>query len=479
MEVVEMQANILVYDVGSTYTKAAAFALKDRRFTFLGRGQSPTTLHDVMEGARRAEAAIQAQGVQFAAEMKRYSSCSAAGGLRMVAVGYMPRVTAKAAKEVAMTAGARVMQVVSAEEPLSFRREVLMEINPDIILLSGGTDGGDEGCALENAEMICELHGKATVIVACNKYAQRAVAELFDKAGVAYVRVPNIMPTIHELNIKPAREAIHEQFIRQITRARGLVEFRAGLSDQAVVPTPGAVLLASELLAKGTYEQEGAGSLILVDIGGATTDIHSALPELEKLSIEERGLIINNEKQFSYRTVEGNLGLRVSATGIPEAVGPNAVIRAMDGDYGVTPDEALRFAQHLEDHPDYIPADEREKSLERAMATCAINTALRRHAGHYADTADPVMGIMAGTAIGRDLRRVERVLCVGGIFVHSDKQAAEEMVLRCFEDPGISLLPQEKPQIVQYRDYILYAMGVLGKYYPDAAFSFLKEYTGS
>lgn len=479
MEVVEMQANILVYDVGSTYTKAAAFALKDRRFTFLGRGQSPTTLHDVMEGARRAEAAIQAQGVQFAAEMKRYSSCSAAGGLRMVALGYMPRVTAKAAKEVAMTAGARVMQVVSAEEPLSFRREVLMEINPDIILLSGGTDGGDEGCALENAEMICELHGKATVIVACNKYAQRAVAELFDKAGVAYVRVPNIMPTIHELNIKPAREAIHEQFIRQITRARGLVEFRAGLSDQAVVPTPGAVLLASELLAKGTYEQEGAGSLILVDIGGATTDIHSALPELEKLSIEERGLIINNEKQFSYRTVEGNLGLRVSATGIPEAVGPNAVIRAMDGDYGVTPDEVLRFAQHLEDHPDYIPAYEREKSLERAMATCAINTALRRHAGHYADTADPVMGIMAGTAIGRDLRRVERVLCVGGIFVHSDKQAAEEMVLRCFEDPGISLLPQEKPQIVQDRDYILYAMGVLGKYYPDAAFSFLKEYTGS
>lgn len=478
MEVVEMQANILVYDVGSTYTKAAAFALKDRRFTFLGRGQSPTTLHDVMEGARRAEAAIQAQGVQFAAEMKRYSSCSAAGGLRMVALGYMPRVTAKAAKEVAMTAGARVMQVVSAEEPLSFRREVLMEINPDIILLSGGTDGGDEGCALENAEMICELHGKATVIVACNKYAQRAVAELFDKAGIGYVRVPNIMPTIHELNIKPAREAIHEQFIRQITRARGLVEFRAGLSDQAVVPTPGAVLLASELLAKGTYEQEGAGSLILVDIGGATTDIHSALPELEKLSIEERGLIINNEKQFSYRTVEGNLGLRVSATGIPEAVGPNAVIRAMDGDYGVTPDEALRFAQHLEDHPDYIPADEREKSLERAMATCAINTALRRHAGHYADTADPVMGIMAGTAIGRDLRRVERVLCVGGIFVHSDKQAAEEMVLRCFEDPGISLLPQEKPRIVQDRDYILYAMGVLGKYYPDAAFSFLKEYTG-
>lgn len=474
-----MQANILVYDVGSTYTKAAAFSLERGVFTFLGRGQSPTTLHDILEGAGRAEAAIRAQGVELSADMKRYSSCSAAGGLRMVALGYMPRVTAKAAKEVAMTAGARVMQVVSAEEPLSYRREVLMEINPDIILLSGGTDGGDESCALENAEMICALHSKATVIIACNKYAQRAVAERFDRGGVHYMRVPNIMPTIHELNIKPAREAIHEQFIRQITQAQGLAAFRETLTDQTVVPTPGAVLLASELLARGSYDREGAGSLILVDIGGATTDIHSALPELEKLSIEERGLVINNEKQFSYRTVEGNLGLRVSATGIPEAVGPNAVLRDMDASCAMMPQDVLDFAQKLEDSPDYIPQTEDERALERALATCAIRTALRRHAGYYAQASDPVMGVMAGTALGRDLRNVERVLCVGGLFVHSEQEVAEALVRRCFADPGISLLPIKEPQVVLDRDYLLYAMGVLGRHYPDAALEFLKRYVGA
>ena len=86
------------------------------------------------------------------------------------------------------------------------------------------------------------------------------------------------MPTIHELNVKPAREAIHEQFIYQITRASGLAEFRDTLADYTVVPTPGAVLLATGFLAGGTHEQEGVGSLILLDIGGATTDIHSALP---------------------------------------------------------------------------------------------------------------------------------------------------------------------------------------------------------
>lgn len=471
-----MLANILVYDIGSTYTKAAAFSDEGGRLAYLGRGQSPTTLSDVMEGTRGAEEALRAQGIDFAPKVRRYSSCSAAGGLRMVALGYMPRVTVKAAKEVAMTAGARVMQVVSADEPLSFRREVLREINPDIILLSGGTDGGDEACVLENADMICELKSKATVILGCNRYIQRAVAEKFAAAGIECVRVPNIMPTIHELKVAPARTAIHEQFIRQITRARGLLEFQSTLEDRVVVPTPGAVLLASELLAKGSYEQEGSGALILVDIGGATTDIHSAIPELEKLTIEERGLVINNEKQFSYRTVEGNLGLRVSAMGIPDAVGPKAVIRAMDGGFGVEPDDVLDYTEDLERHTDHIPADEREASLDRALASCAISVALRRHAGVYAQEADPVMGVMAGTAMGRDLRNVRRVLCVGGIFVHTDEARGRELVRRCFADPGISLLPLEEPEILLDRDYIFYALGVLGKHCPDMVLDFMKEH---
>ena len=354
-----MKANILVYDVGSTYTKGAAFALADGKLTFLARGQHPTTLENISDGARGAEAEIRAKGVEFAPDMVRFSSCSAAGGLRMVAMGYMPRVTAKAAKEVAMTAGARVMEVVSADEPPEFREEVLREIKPDIILLSGGTDGGDMANVLENADIICKVHGEGTVILGCNKFAQREAAEKFRAAGIDCIRVPNILPTIHELNVKPARIAIHEQFINQITHAKGLQEFRDSLADQTVIPTPGAVLLASELLAKGSYEQEGVGGVILVDIGGATTDIHSALPELIDMNIEERGLVVSNEKQFSYRTVEGNLGLRVSATGIPEAVGDKAVLRAMDHDYGLTPEDVENYVDLLEAHNDHIPADER------------------------------------------------------------------------------------------------------------------------
>lgn len=87
------------------------------------------------------------------------------------------------------------------------------------------------------------------MILGCNKFAQAEAASRLKGAQIPCIRVPNILPTIHELNVKPARLAIHEQFINQITRAKGLKEFRDALADKTVIPTPGAVLLASELLA--------------------------------------------------------------------------------------------------------------------------------------------------------------------------------------------------------------------------------------
>ncbi len=470
-----MLANLLVFDMGSTYTKLAAFALLNGKLHYLGNGKAPTTLEDVSIGTNGALKALKEKGIEIEPDAKMYSSCSAAGGLRMVALGFMPNVTVKAAREVSMTAGARVMQVISADEPLDYRRDVLREINPDIILLSGGTDGGDEKNVLENTDMICDLKPNATVIVGCNRFAQGEVVERLKKAGISYVRVPNIMPTIHELRVAPAREAIHEQFIKQITRAKGLMEFRESLADKTVVPTPGAVLLASELLAKGSYEDDGVGSLILIDVGGATTDIHSAIPALEKLSIEDRGLVINNEKQFSYRTVEGNLGMRVSATGVPDAVGPKAVLRAVKGDYGLTPEDVLEYTEMLERETNHIPQNEKEEALDLALAQCAVHVALRRHAGAYIQQEDKVLGIMAGMAVGRDLRLVDKVICVGGIFVHNKKEDVLEIIENCFKEPGISLLPIEMPQIVIDSDYYLYALGVLGKYYPDEVLEFMKE----
>jgi uncharacterized protein (TIGR01319 family) len=174
--------------------------------------------------------------------------------------------------------------------------------------------------------------------------------------------------------------------------------------------------------------------------------------------------------------VEGNLGLRVSATGIPEAVGPKAVIRMMDHDFGVEPQEVLDYTELLEAQNGHVPADEKEACLDRALAACAVDVAIRRHAGYYATEADPVMGIAPGTPIGRDLRHVNQVLCVGGIFLHCSGAERENIVRRTFENPGISLLPLNDPDIWFDEDYILYAMGVLARHYPDEVLSYMKSH---
>lgn len=471
-----MKANTIVFDIGSTYTKAVAYHLVKGQLTWLGSGQSATTLEDVAIGARQAEEMVFAQGIGFDQMVNRYSSCSAAGGLRMVAMGYMPKVTAKAAKEVAMTAGARVMEVISVDEPPEYREEVLHEIRPDIILLAGGTDNGDETSALENARIICKVKGKAMVIVACNRNAQKKVAKLLDEAGISNVRVPNIIPTIHELNTKQAREAIHSQFINQIVNARGVKNFCETLNNKAVIPTPGAIFCASELLAKGLYSRSGLGSLMLIDIGGATTDIHSAIPELEELKLEERGLVINNEKQFSYRTVEGNLGMRVSANGVLEAIGAQTLRKLIDQSIEVSDAEIIDYIEKVEEMTDYIPQNENEKKIDQVIAIGAIHLAIRRHAGMYAKEDDAVMGVMAGTAIGRDLRHIKNIVCAGGVFVNVTDEDRETIIQGAFENPGNSLLPIDKPRVVFDDHYLMFSLGVLSKWFPDEVLDFMLRY---
>lgn len=474
-----MKANTIVYDIGSTYTKAVAYHLIKGQLTWLGTGQSATTLDDVAIGARQAEEKITAQGIDFEALINRYSSCSAAGGLRMVAMGYMPQVTAKAAKEVAMTAGARVMEVISVDEPPEYREEVLHEIRPDIILLAGGTDNGDQTSALENARIICKAKVKAMVIVACNRNVQKKVAKLLGEAGILNVRVPNIIPTIHQLNTKQAREAIHSHFINQIINAKGVKAFCQTLNNKEVIPTPGAIFFASELLAKGLFDKKGLGSLMLIDIGGATTDIHSAIPELEELKLEERGLVINNEKQFSYRTVEGNLGMRVSANGVLEAVGIKTLLNLIDQSIEVSEAEVIDYIEKVEEMTNHIAQHEKEKKIDQAIAICAIHLAIHRHAGMYAREDDAVMGVMAGTAIGRDLRHIKNIICAGGVFVNASDANRETIIRGAFKNPGNSLLPIDEPRVVFDDHYLMFSLGVLSKWFPDEVLNFMLKYWDS
>ncbi len=448
----------LVIDVGSTFTKQRLY--KDCQL--VASAQSPTTVKQVFSGISTGLKLLQEQlktDEKISAE-HILSSSSAAGGLRMVAFGYMARVTAKAAKEVAMNSGSKILEILSSEDPSDYKCEVLQEISPDIILLAGGTDGGNEEAILESADIIIKSEVKATVVIAGNINVQRKIEKKLVAAGVHCIRVANIMPTIHELKVAEARDVIHREFIKQITKARGLNELQYFITNDKITPTPGAVLMATELLAKGTYSRDGLGNTVVIDLGGATTDVHSVIPSFADIDDEEKGLVITNSKQMSYRTVEGNLGMRVSAKGVISAVSPREIFYRHNLEQKEMLERFEDYCDFLEDNPEFIAQTEEQKLFDKLLAATAVELALKRHAGRYATEDDVRRGFIPGVPMGRDLRSIEWVICVGGYFVNNDLQLAEEIVEQALSDNGIYLLPKS-PKIMIDKDYLLFSAGAI------------------
>lgn len=462
----------LVIDIGSTYTKQRLF--KDYRL--VAAVQTPTTIEDVYKGIACGNEKIMAiTGDTSITARQVIATSSAAGGLRMVAMGYMARVTAKAAKEVAMNAGARILEIISQEDPPDYRVEILREINPDIILLAGGTDGGDASSLVENARLIVKSRVETVVVVAGNIDSQVKAFRILQAGGLACTRVPNIMPNIHELRVGEAREAIHKEFIRQITKARGLAPIQQKITNDKIIPTPGAVLMGAELLAKGILDEQGLGELVVVDLGGATTDVHSVLPNLDKLADEEKGLIISNEKQVTYRTVEGNLGMRVSARGIADAVGGKRIIGNKNITDQALENDLLDYCIYLEYNTDHLAVNEKERLFDQLLAETALEISIKRHAGYITREYDVVMGIVPGMPVGRDLRKVKVIIGAGGFLVHQDLNNSRLLIRNAISKPDFSLLP-EKPAIIIDEHYLLYAVGAISQIDREYAFGLLKNY---
>ncbi len=461
-----------VIDIGSTFTKQRLF--KDEKL--VATVQSPTTIDHVYKGIKNGQIQMKKiLGTEERIEADHVlSSSSAAGGLRMVAIGFMMRVTAKAAKEVAMNSGSKILEILSNEDPSDYKVQVLKEINPDIILLAGGTDGGDEKSILENAKIIAESEVNAVVVIAGNLNAQRKVARILKDGSISHIRVPNIMPTIHELRVKEAREVIHREFIKQITKAQGLISIQQVITNDKIIPTPGAVLMATELLAKGTYKEEGIGNVIVVDLGGATTDVHSVIPKLEELDSEERGLVVTNEKQMTYRTVEGNLGMRISAVGIIDSVDPRSILEKRGMNTAENLEKFENYCEMVEENPSHLASNDEEKLFDELLAQTAVEVALKRHAGRIATEADAFKGYIPGMPMGRDLRMVDLIIGVGGLFSHKNEKESKNIIKEALKDSGISLLPKN-PKIIIDKDYLLFAAGNIMEVNTDYAMKILSN----
>jgi uncharacterized protein (TIGR01319 family) len=440
----------LLIDVGSTWTKGVAVSLPDGRL--LARRQHPTTPAAGEAGIMRGVEAVTAALASAAPGpvVVRAASSSAAGGLRVAAIGLVPDLTGTAARQASLGAGARVVftgsYVLAPEEIAAIRAA-----RADIVLLTGGTDGGNAQALLENARRIAHAGLSATVVLAGNKSA-RAEARAVLEAGGCDVRVAEkVLPTLDTLSTDSAQAAIREVFLERITIARGIEALR-GWATHGLLPTPRAVLDAAVFLADGP---PGLGTLVVVDIGGATTDVHSIGDAGPGPGAMLRGLPEPRVK----RTVEGDLGLRVSAAAATDALGADALAQAA----GISDEALRREAQHRTEHPETLhgAAD----PFDRALTVAAIAEALHRHAGQ----TEPVP-LRRGTVLqtGKDLRRAGALIASGGVF--AARPDARALLADALAQAGRRghLVP-ESPRLLIDRDYVLFAVGLLAPHHPQAA----------
>jgi uncharacterized protein (TIGR01319 family) len=306
----------LLIDFGSTYTKIMAVDIA--REVILGRAQALTTVDtDITIGLNKALSELLATCRIDEGHIEgKYASSSAAGGLKMAAIGLVPQLTVEAARRACLGAGAKVVCGYGFE----IDEAIVAEIEAakcDIILLCGGADGGDKNVIVRNAGMLARSTINCPVLVAGNRVVNDKVRSIMEEAGKRVCVTKNVLPSIDALEVEPAQALIREIFIAHITKAKGLQKAQEFIGSP-IVPTPKATLQAAALLADGMHNEPGIGSLVIVEVGGATTNIHSvgdSSPATSQTVV--RGLPELRVK----RTVEGDLGIRYNAPTIYDFIG--------------------------------------------------------------------------------------------------------------------------------------------------------------
>lgn len=449
-----MNIDVLVAEIGSTTTLVNAFAgINTDEPRFIGQGQAPTS---VLEGDVRIglEGAVEDLKNRLGLDKIEYgemlATSSAAGGLRMCVHGLVYDMTVKAAQAAALGAGA-IVTMATAGKMSEYDIEDLVASRPNLILLAGGTDYGERETALYNAARIAETRLKAPVIYAGNVQNQRAVMDIFKKAGVSCTVTENVYPKLDKLNIEPARKIIHKVFEEHIIKAPGMEHIRDMVTG-SIMPTPGAVMEAVQFI----YNE--IGDVVAVDIGGATTDVHSVTG-----GSEEIGILMTSPEPFAKRTVEGDLGLYVNAKNLIERIGESA----LQNELGI--DMEAVMANYLP-----IPKTEGQFKLTERLCREAGLVALERHAGALRYIYTP--SGRKTVAEGKDLTAVKTIIGTGGALTRLPHR---EQLLRALADcnaTGMMLYPKpSKIRLLFDDDYIMASLGVMSKHYPEAALKLMKR----
>ena len=450
----------LLIDFGSTYTKVTLVDIE--REEIVATEKAYTTVEtDVTIGYNEALKRLFFKIGQEVNIVKKLACSSAAGGLKIIALGLVPELTAEAAKRAALGAGARVIKTYSH----NLNNSELSEIkgsNADMILLAGGTDGGNYECIIHNAEMIAKHGISIPVVVAGNKSCSDEISNIFE-GKIEYHITENVMPNLNNINVVPARETIRSIFMKQIINAKGMENVEKSISE-ILMPTPAAVLKAAEVLSLGTKDEEGIGDLVVID--GATTDIHS----IGEGAPSNPGVFLRGlEEPIAKRTVEGDLGMRYSAVSVYEAAGNRMMKKYLNiEDY----DLGYEFTKRYE-NTSFLPETDKDIQFDEGVAKVCADISMKRHVGVIEAIYSPLGTVYTQT--GKDLIELPFMIGTGGVLVNSENPVDILKAATFNLDEPNSLKPKN-PKFMIDKEYVLSSMGLLTMVDKNMAVRMLKKY---
>ena len=440
----------LLVDVGSTYTKL--HLVDTSKNVILAGASSYTTVEtDVREGFNKAYKKL--REISDVKYDKILGCSSASGGLKVIAIGFSKSLTTDAARLASLSSGARILDVYSYELK-DEQVEKIKSAGADIIVLCGGTDHGNRDNIIYNAKKLAKGSVKTPVVVAGNIDTHEEIRDIFNKADVPCDFTENVMPTTNTINYRPLRKTIGDLFIKTIAHAKGIDLLSQDF--EILLPTPVAVQKAMSVYAKHLDKV-----ILSVDIGGATTDIHS----IGKTYYGEENVISPPiDEPYEKRTVEGDMGMRYSATALYESVGDEPFLK-----FGIK--DAKEKTEFRFNHTNYIPDNEEDLFFDNALCYIATHTTLMRHVGHIKKIKTPTRTIYE--QYGKDLRPAEMFIGTGGSLINSDDP---KKILSAIRDLDEKYLINRDVKCYLDKDYILSSAGLISTVDEEASYKLLKKY---
>jgi len=479
---------VLATDCGSTTTKAVLFEKKSDGWHQTYRGEAPTTVEkpvaDVTIGVRNSFLEIQelsgrkilkdkdtGVGKEEDAPTKKLessnasdgislyvSTSSAGGGLQMVVGGVVGKMSASSAERAALGAGAIVMDTFSADDGRENFEQVtkIRHLRPDIVLLAGGTDGGEKDLTLELCETLLQADPQPRfgetlslpVIFAANKEIREEAKEILDKR-FEFVAIDNLRPTLEQEKLAPARDAVHDLFLHHVMSHAPGYNKLLNWTPVPVMPTPGAV----GQMVLGAAKRWDC-TILAVDIGGATTDVFSVFKQ-------ESELVFN-------RTVSANLGMSYSVANVLLEAGEDNISRWLP--FELDSGEIRDRLRNKMIRPTSIPYLLDDLILEQAICREALRLAFI----HHKKLATGLKGTKKNLGFGDlfksaqrndlvDLMNLDLIIGSGGVLSHApERKSTAFMLLDAYQPVGVTRLAVDSIFMMPH-------LGVFSKVHNEAA----------